>query len=89
MTDVERTPVNRNLANALDVRCQWLPGTSNHVRLTRAQTGQEVTIGLRDFFRHTNHHAVDALHLRGLAHLKCDEPRWHVLLSLAMTVEGK
>ena len=69
-----------------DVRCQWLSG--KQVQLTRPATGEQFILTIEDFFSCANSQAVSTLHLRGLAHLKCSQPKWLALSSRAIPVRS-
>jgi hypothetical protein len=67
------------------VQCRWVPGTLDKVRVSDPEIHQDMILELRDFLELANRDAVNALHMKGLAQLECDQKQWNVLSALAVS----
>jgi hypothetical protein len=71
--------------SAHSLQCRWVPGTLDKVRLSDPAVHQDMILELRDFLELANRDAVNALHMKGLAQLECDQMQWNVLSALAVS----
>ncbi len=67
------------------LQCRWVPGTLDKVRISDPAVHQDMILELRDFLELANRDAVNALHMKGLAQLECDQKQWSVLSALAVS----
>jgi hypothetical protein len=67
------------------LQCRWVPGTLDKVRISDPVVHQDMILELQDFLELANRDAVNALHMKGLAQLECDQKQWDVLSALAVS----
>jgi hypothetical protein len=67
------------------LQCRWVPGTLDKVRISDAVVHQDMILELQDFLEFASRDAVNALHMKGLAQLECNQKQWDVLSALAVS----
>ncbi len=73
------------LSTVYPLQCCWVPGTLDKVRISDLAIHQDMILELRDFLELANREAVNALHMKGLAQLECNQKQWDVLSALAVS----